>query len=65
MRLLNDTTKCRRRVVPWVREIIHDLAADVGETRDVAAKEPQIAERVSRLMREAHVDNEHWKLPAR
>ena len=41
---------------------LYDLANDLGESADVAAKQPGMVERMARLMREAHVDNEHWKI---
>ena len=41
---------------------LFDLANDVGEKSNVAADQSGIVERISRIMREAHVDNEHWKI---
>ncbi len=43
---------------------IYDLATDPGEATDIAAREPTLARRIAAIMREAHVDNEHWKWPA-
>jgi arylsulfatase A-like enzyme len=43
---------------------LYDLAADIGEKTDLAAKNPAMVARAAELMRTAHVDNEHWKLPA-
>jgi arylsulfatase A-like enzyme len=42
---------------------LHDLTTDLGETTDLAAQHPAIVARISALMRTAHVDNEHWKIP--
>lgn len=44
---------------------LFDLPADIGETTDVAAAHPAIVARITQIMRTAHVDNEHWKFPAR
>jgi len=62
--LLEDRWKGIRLKNPRAPLQLYDLANDLGETTDVAAKEPNVAERLVRIMREAHVDNEHWKLPA-
>ena len=43
---------------------IYDLAIDSGEATDVAIREPALARRIAAIMREAHVNNEHWKWPA-
>ena len=43
---------------------LYDLAADPGEAVDLAAREPRLVARVAAIMREAHVDNQHWKWPA-
>ena len=42
---------------------LFDLDHDLGETTDVAAKNPAVVARIADLMRTAHVDNEHWKIP--
>ncbi|WP_414661094.1 arylsulfatase [Horticoccus sp. 23ND18S-11] len=47
---------------------LFDVANDIGERTDVAAKNPAIVARAVELMKTARVDNEHWKLsspPAR
>ena len=62
--LLEDRWKGIRLKNPRAPLQLYDLANDLGETTDVAAKEPNVAERLVRIMREAHVDNEQWKLPA-
>ena len=62
--LLEDRWKGIRLKNPRAPLQLYDLANDLGETTDVAAKEPNVAERLVRIMREAHLDNEHWKLPA-
>jgi arylsulfatase A-like enzyme len=41
---------------------LYDLAADVGETTDVAAKHPEVVARLKALMREAHVDAPEFKI---
>jgi arylsulfatase A-like enzyme len=43
---------------------LFDLTRDIGEKADVAASNPAIRDRIAGLMRTAHVDNEHWKIPA-
>ena len=42
---------------------LFDLAHDIAEQTDVAAKHPAVVARIATLMRTAHVDNEHWKIP--
>ena len=42
---------------------MYDLSIDPGEATDVASLEPKLAERIAAIMRDAHVDNEHWKWP--
>jgi len=43
---------------------LYDLANDPGEASDAASREPTLVERIAAIMRDAHVDNEHWKWPA-
>jgi arylsulfatase A-like enzyme len=43
---------------------LFDLAADAGETADLAARQPDLVRRIETIMREAHVDNAHWRWPA-
>jgi arylsulfatase A-like enzyme len=43
---------------------LFDLTADAGETSDLAARQPDLVRRIAAIMRDAHVDNEHWKWPA-
>jgi arylsulfatase A-like enzyme len=62
--LLEGRWKGIRLASPSAPIRIYDLASDPGETTDVAAREPALAERLSAIMREAHVDNAHWKWPA-
>jgi len=62
--LLEDRWKGIRLKNPRAPLQLYDLANDLGETTDVVAKESKVAERIIRVMREAHMDNEHWKLPA-
>ena len=40
---------------------LFDLEADLGETRNVAADNPQVAERVKEIIQAAHVDPSHAK----
>ncbi|HYP17619.1 MAG TPA: sulfatase/phosphatase domain-containing protein, partial [Opitutus sp.] len=42
---------------------LFDLQHDIGELHDLAAKHPQIVARIAHVMRSAHVDNEHWRMP--
>ena len=42
---------------------LYDLENDVAEQTDVAAQHPDLVARVGEIMRTAHVDNEHWKIP--
>ena len=41
---------------------LYDLAKDVGETTDIAAKHPDSVEKAERLMKEARVDDPKWPL---
>jgi arylsulfatase A-like enzyme len=43
---------------------LFDLAADTGETTDLAARQPDMVRRIAAIMRDAHVDNAYWKWPA-
>jgi hypothetical protein len=43
---------------------LYDLANDPAESIDLAASQPKLVGRIAATMREAHVDNEHWKQPA-
>ena len=42
---------------------LYDVTADPGEGDDLAAKFPERVARIREIMRTAHVDNAHWKLP--
>ena len=42
--------------------VLHDLANDIGEKTDVAAKNPALIARATELFKTARFDNEHWKL---
>jgi arylsulfatase A-like enzyme len=42
---------------------LFDLANDIGEKNNLAAKNPALVARIAEIMRRAHVDNEHWKIP--
>lgn len=61
--LLGDRWKGLRLKSPTAPVMLYDLAADLGEQVDVATKHPDVVARVAEIMRTAHVDNEHWKLP--
>ena len=43
---------------------LYDLASDPGEVVDVAASQPKLVQRITAIMRDAHVDNDYWKWPA-
>ncbi|MBS0631598.1 MAG: arylsulfatase [Verrucomicrobia bacterium] len=43
---------------------LFDLSKDIGEQTDLAAAHPELVARMAEIMRTAHVDNEHWKMPA-
>ncbi len=62
--LLEGRWKGIRLKSPAAPMQVYDLASDPGESTDVAARQPALVERMSAIMREAHVDNEHWKWPA-
>ncbi|MBL9198950.1 MAG: hypothetical protein JNL39_00530, partial [Opitutaceae bacterium] len=40
----------------------YDLANDLGEKTDVAAKNPALVARATELFKTSRFDNEHWKL---
>ena len=44
---------------------LFDLSTDLSEQTNLAAKQPDVVKRISEIMRTAHVDNAHWKIPAR
>jgi arylsulfatase A-like enzyme len=62
--LLEGRWKGLRLKSPTAPIQLYDLATDVAEKTDLAAQQPKIVERITAIMRSAHVDNEHWKLPA-
>jgi arylsulfatase A-like enzyme len=43
---------------------LFDLSADIGETADRAARQPDLVRRMAAIMRDAHVDNAYWKWPS-
>lgn len=43
---------------------LYELAADIGEQTDVAAEHPDTVARVEKILAEAHVPNEHWRIEA-
>ena len=44
---------------------LYDLEADPGETRDLAARHPEIVARLTASMESAHTPAKRWRLPAR
>lgn len=44
---------------------LFDLAADPGESRDLAAAHPEIVSRLVKIMDASHVPSPHWKVPPR
>ncbi|UCC98701.1 MAG: arylsulfatase [Phycisphaerales bacterium] len=42
---------------------LYNLKNDVGETKNVADRNPAIVERIEEYMKAAHVPSEHWPLP--
>jgi arylsulfatase A-like enzyme len=60
--LLEGRWKGIRLRTPAAPIQLHDLVGDPGEKTDVALQHAAVVERVARIMREAHVDNEHWKI---
>ena len=62
--LLDGHWKGIRLKSPAAAIQLYDLAADPAESTDLAGSQPALVERIGAIMREAHVDNEHWKWPA-
>ena len=44
---------------------LYDLDADPAESRDLAADEPEVAQRLAALMAGARTRSEHWPGPGR
>jgi arylsulfatase A-like enzyme len=42
---------------------LYDLATDIGEEHDVAAKHPEIVSQMTAAMREAYAPSENWRFP--
>jgi arylsulfatase A-like enzyme len=61
--LLEGRWKGIRSKSPTTPIQLFDLASDVGETTDLAVQQPDLVRRITAIMRDAHVDNEHWKWP--
>lgn len=61
--LLGDRWKGIRLKSPTAPIAIYDLANDIGEKTDIAERNPEVVARVAEIMKTAHVDNEHWKIP--
>jgi arylsulfatase A-like enzyme len=62
--LIDGRWKALRLRTPAAPIQLFDLANDIGEKTDLAAKEPALVARAAELMKTARVDNEHWKLVA-
>jgi len=62
--LLDGRWKGIRLQSPAAAIQLYDLANDSGERTDIAGRESKTVARITAIMREAHVDNEHWKRPA-
>jgi len=41
---------------------LYDLAKDIGETRDIAARHPHLVAKAARMMDNAHVNDPAWKV---
>jgi len=62
--LLDGRWKGIRLQSPAAAIQLYDLANDSGERTDIAGRESKTVARITAIMREARVDNEHWKRPA-
>jgi arylsulfatase A-like enzyme len=62
--LIEGRWKALRLKSPNAPVQLFDLANDIAEKNDVAAKNPDMVARAVGLMRTARFDNEHWKLTA-
>ncbi len=61
--LLGERWKGLRLKSPAAPIALYDLAGDLSEKMDVGANNPELIARVAEIMRTAHVDNAHWKIP--
>ena len=61
--LMDGRWKAIRLKSPDAPVRLYDVVADPAEASDLAASRADLVSRATRLMREAHVDNEHWKWP--
>jgi len=41
---------------------LYDLSADTGETTDVAAENPSLVAQIAKILTEAHIPNDHWRI---
>ncbi len=62
--LLDGRWKAIRLKSPTQPIALYDLANDIAEKTDVAAKHAEIVTRAAGLMKTVRFDNEHWKLAA-
>ena len=60
--LLDGHWKGLRLLDPAAPIKLFDLTTDLAEQTDVAAKNPEVLQRIAGLMKTAHVDNEYWKI---
>jgi len=44
---------------------LYDLAADIGETTDIADKHPDVVARVAEILKTARTDSKHWPIRQR
>lgn len=54
-----------RRVVPDEALELYDLHEDLGEQRDVAEKNPEVAETLSNYLKTARSSSQYWPIPER
>jgi arylsulfatase A-like enzyme len=55
-----DWKVVRKDIAAWPE--LYNLAADSGETRNVASQHPDLIAKALRLMQEAHVDDPNWPM---
>jgi arylsulfatase A-like enzyme len=42
--------------------VLYDLDADLGEQTDVASQNPTVVAQIEKILAEAHVPNDHWRI---
>ncbi|EMI57064.1 arylsulfatase [Rhodopirellula sallentina] len=52
---------------PWMTGTteLYDLSNDIGEIHDVASSNPEVVERLEKMMKEAHVEHPDWQARGR